>query len=171
MVNDRIPEDVIKSLYSAIGSFMMSWNFLDSVLDCWISVIYQTAGGKHVEAEIPWTFSQKTKFVRRCLKTIDPLHGFKEEGLEILGTVTRIGKGTRHPLAHGALASYNPDGDIFSFTRTILIDNKKMQKITISEIPGSQILDDASECLRLAPAMTAFAYRLMEAFVPDYEPE
>lgn len=170
-MSDRIPEDALDPLYRSIGFFMTNWNLVDSLLDTWISVIYQSAGGKHVEKEIPKNFKRKITFLRRCFKRIEKLEPFREEALETVETVNHIGNTTRHVLAHGSLSKWDTDNETYHFRRFQLNEDKTKLKTEVSLVPGRQILEHGAKCAEMMPGMIQLSENLLLRFVPGYVPQ
>ena len=104
-MKEPLPDGLLESLYTAIGSVIVSWSFLETSLDACVMIIFEASGGKHIEDRIPLALNRKTRFLRKCFNNIDSLAGFSVEGSDLLRRVEDLAE-TRHFVAHGYLSEF-----------------------------------------------------------------
>ncbi|MEQ8395462.1 hypothetical protein [Thalassobaculum sp.] len=167
-MNGRIPGDVVEALCGAVGHVVVNWAFVEVAVDTCIATIYQNAGGKHIEREIPSAIGRKVKFLRRCIKQIGALSLYRTEGDQLLNRVNAV-KDTRHMLVHGCVTGYERENHAFTFAKMDTINNRTRHKLNPSKFTAQQILDDGTECQTLARDLTRFSQRLFEAFPSEDE--
>lgn len=162
-MENPVPKEVVDPLCTAVGYVVINWAFVEGALDTCINTIYLYAGGRHVETELPGAISRKITFVRRCLKSIDALGPFKDEGIALLKRVNVV-KDTRHMVVHGCVTKYEPKDHRFTFTKIEPINNRTDQELNRLTITAQKLMEDGSECLSLWKALIQFSHRLMDAF-------
>ena len=160
-----IPEDILVSLYSAIGELVFSWALVEANVNYWIAIVYQRAGGKHVgkNKEIPWGMARKIKFLRQCFNHISALEPFKEEAGALLTRAKSVVK-TRDIVVHGIVAEYKSKALELLFVRVDLDSTRTMQRFTESWLHINKILDDSGEAIAIGREALKFTERLLEAF-------
>lgn len=162
------PNEVVEQVTRAVGAFVLNWNLVETILDTWIAIIYQTAGGRDIRDTIPWPLEDKLKFLRRCLNKIESLSAHKEQKNAILQQVNEI-KEIRHTIVHGFLSKYQPKTREVVFVKFGLTPDKTMHKQIPKMISISEIVEKAALCQQLAAEMCTATESLMKTFVPDAE--
>jgi hypothetical protein len=117
--------EVTPELASSIGRFVVFWSMVEMALNQWIAIIYQAAGGKHIEPRIPFPLQKRMRFLRQCLNQVSALQPFAAEGAQLISRIEAL-KNTREMLAHGCLSGHERVGeeDRFLFTRLDLNRDK-----------------------------------------------
>lgn len=162
------PPEVVEPLCSAIGHMVLSWSQVEVCLDYSTAIIFQAAGGRHLDDQIPQALGRKIKFLRRCFRQIDTLLPFANEMLPYLDETKRLSE-TRHLIIHGVASKYDETSQRFRFVKLDLINGKTLHRAKESWIPVDKILNDAIDCQELAGAFISFVDRLLKALVPEYE--
>ena len=167
MRND-FPAEIVEPLCGAIGHMVHSWSYVEACLDYNVAIIFQAAGGRHLDDQIPQALGRKIKFLRRCFRQIDALKPFAEEALPYLDKANHLSE-LRHIVVHGYASKYDEHNQSFRFVRLNLIDGRTMHKAVESWIPVRKLLDEAIDCQELHRKLISFTDRLLEALVPEYE--
>ena len=154
----------------AVGEFITHWAMVERCIDFCIAIIYQKAGGKHLDNEIPQALWRRVKFLRRCFNQVSVLASFADEGRSLLDRITAL-TDTRNMLVHGCLSSYTSDsnGQEFLFVRIDLAPDKQMHVSTSLRITGREFVENNSEAFSLTTDLIDFTDRLLQAVVPKHE--
>ena len=143
---------------------------VERCIDYCIAIIYQRAGGKHIETEIPFALKRRVRFLRRCFQRLEPLAPFRPDAIKLLNRVESL-TDTRHMLVHGCLSSILPQGEDhqFVFVKIDLTENKQLHVSNSLTTSGRQLRQDIGEAFALATDLTGFVERLLEAVVPEHK--
>ena len=165
-MRNEIPPEIMTPLCSAVGEFVVSWAVLEMGLDSCIAVIYQVGGGKHLSKKIPRQISLKVRFLQACISHVGAVQPFANEGREILSRVDAITE-TRHMIVHGCVTKYFPQDHQFEFVKLDLDKDKTRHTATTLRITAQELLDQSGEALALGATVQNFAWRLIDALVPE----
>lgn len=165
----ELPDDFERPFYTTVGLFVANWAFVEIALDHWITIIFRSAGGKHVEREMPRALSRKLKFLRRCTRQIDALAPYSKQALRYMTRPGELAK-TRQFVVHGVLANFDADYMLISFVKIDTAPDKTEHIVSELIIPVQDLLNQGVECMNLASDMFDLAHRLGERFIPGYVP-
>lgn len=165
-----VPPQLVDPLANAIGRLAMAWAGLELMLDAQVAVIYQLAGGRHLERELPKALNRRINFLRRCYRQIAALSGFSAKAAPLLDETDRLSE-TRHTVIHGAPAHCDPSGPSFIFVRMEVNKDKTMHKGNELSLTLGQIVDCGRKSQGLADDFYSLANRLMDAFMTDDQRE
>jgi hypothetical protein len=85
--------------FAALGRIAFLWAGIESSLDLSMSLIHQKLGGNELEPILPFSLSNKIKFLRKAFKTIPALAKGRAAWLQVLTNVKRQ-SGSRNRLIH-----------------------------------------------------------------------
>ena len=71
---------------------------------------------------------------------------------------------------HGYIASHEKNGNIVTFVRIDIGQDKTMQEVSKLRISIEDFLEKAVECELVAKQMLLLSLRLLERFAPEHEP-
>ena len=162
-------DDLERPYYTTVGLFVANWAFVEIALDHWITIIFRSAGGKHVEREMPKALSRKLKFLRRCIRRIDALAPYSEQALRYMTRAGELAK-TRQFVIHGVLTNFDENHMLIGFVKIDSAPDKTQRIISELIIPVQDLLNQGVECMDLASDMFDLAHRFGERFIPGYVP-
>lgn len=163
----NFPKAIETETCLAIGRFVVHWSFIEASLDAWTTMIYQGAGGKHVEPEIPQKFSRKIKFLNLCFAQIDFLGSYEAEAKGMLEEASNISS-MRHKIVHGYISDYDESRGVLTFSGFLPADKTKtMQRIVKFDAGIDELKDTGSATLTLANRMGTFGQRLLHDLVTN----
>ncbi|MGE0256024.1 MAG: hypothetical protein AB7N54_17990 [Alphaproteobacteria bacterium] len=161
---DNFP--IQQSLYLALGELTFSWALIDQSLDFWTTIIYQAAGGEHVEPEIPEQFSRKRRFLSRCFRQLDILAPYRTEAVAMLDEARSLAT-IRDPVTHGAYQSYDAQSDVIVFVGIKPTDKARRMVRTVEyRITLSRLVAAGGDAIDLTGRMLQFSNRLLDEVVP-----
>lgn len=153
----------IEPASKAIGYLIINWTLVESVLDVWQTIIFQSANGKSIKNKMGRMLGPKIKFLEENFEKNRLLSPYKEQGLEILGDIKNISD-TRHTISHYHLSKIDPDTLTIEFVTLELKSPYTEHLHVVKRLTTRDILDDAIRCERLHPRMIAIANSLLERF-------
>ena len=158
MEQPALPSEAFPPLYVAVGELVVNWAMAESAINAIIAIIYQSAGGKHINPIIPVAFKRKMKFLRLCFKNVDAL---RRNILQKASDITFI----RNAVIHGAVSDFKPESGKYTFTKLDVVDNSTFHQANsvitkLSDLRGATI-----DAQNITAAAQAFSNRLMDAFV------
>ena len=165
----NVPPEAIGPLSAAIGMFVYEWVLVETAINYWIAIIYQSAGGKHLDAVLRPGLAWKSRFLRRCFRRISALDEFASECTLYLDSAKQLA-GVRGYVVHGYIASHEKNGNIVTFVRIDIGQDKTMQEVRKLRISIEDFLEKAVECELVAKQMLLLSLRLLERFAPEHEP-
>lgn len=165
-MEDYVPRDALAALYAPVGQLVISWGMIDVAISNTVSSVFM-AGGRHKESQIPRQMNRKQKFLRRCFRQIEALHGFAEEGLHLLQEIDKL-KPYREGVAHGYPAQFDRETGAYSFwTLEIEEDSGMWESVTHRQIGRTITLREldiiSGKTIDLAGAVVQFMLRLQQA--------
>jgi hypothetical protein len=160
------PPEALAQLYTSVGELVINWGFVEGSLINIIAIIYQIAGGKHVEAQIPVSLKRRIRFLKLCCRDIPALAPFADELRAILAKTKEVAV-TRNVI-HGTIVTFKPGTGLYVFAAAETSDTRKVHiarqvLITIGDLELA-----ALETLELARRLTDLTYGLWEAFIPEH---
>ena len=167
-MQDEFPPEIIEPLCGAIGHMVLSWASVEACLDYNTAIIFQAAGGKHLDDQIPQALGRKLKFLRRCFSRLPMLEPFADEAHLYFEEAKRLSN-TRNLVVHGVASKYDNTNKCFQFTMFELVDGRTMHKANQLWVPVRKILDEAIDCQELSRRLINFTNRLLQAIMPQYE--
>jgi hypothetical protein len=85
--------------FAALGRIAFLWAGIESSLDLSMALIHQKLGGDKIEPVLPFSLSNKIKFLRKAFKTIPALFKGRAAWIQVLTNVQRQSV-TRNRLIH-----------------------------------------------------------------------
>ncbi len=164
MPKPTVPLDAFPPLYGAVGDIVVNWAIAESALNSLVAIIYQSAGGKHVDHQIPVAFKRRVKFLRRCFNNVDALKPYADEGRDILGNAANLAY-IRNAVIHGTVSNYEPATQQYTFTKLDVVDKDTIHQVNTVTTTLSDLRGAALDSQSVARAAIAFRDRLMDAFV------
>jgi hypothetical protein len=139
-LSDRSDENLNK-LYHAIGIIVIWWSYIEQWIDMIVAFIYQHNDGKQFapKEEIPVSFRNKIKFIRKSLQNLSNLSPIAKDGLILMEKAMLLSK-RRHDIIHSTPAKI--DQDLYEFNKTDYTINKHVYrtvKFTISDFRQLEI--------------------------------
>ena len=143
MVDHEIPLDAFPPLYTAVGELVINWGLAESAITHILAVVFQGAGGKHLETKLPGAFKRRMRFLRLCFKRIIELKTHQPEMDAIIDMAKQLVP-MRNDVTHGSLANFHPengeytfvlletnDSDNFHYVHTVQVSIKNLRLATI----------------------------------------
>lgn len=157
------PDSDMGPLATAIGSLVLMWGTTEAGINVCVATIFKASEGKHHAKEIPRNLSGKLKILRRCLRKIEALGPYREEGLRIFATAGQFGD-HRNAIVHGFLSDYNPETKKFTFTG---LGSKGASPLITGqpEYSISDIVEIGQACSVHGAEVASFTKRLVDTFV------
>ena len=169
-MTDLFPKNIEEPLYTAVGHMIVNWSFVEAALNTWIATIYHSAGGKHIEPQIPSAFGRKAEFLRRCFSHIASLSSFADSATELIDRSLQLAD-TRHTVVHGVYSAYDAETLTLTFTKLYVNKRRTMQKANEVKITAEKLMQDGQRCTELAHEMLKLSHSLFETFLPENEPD
>ncbi len=163
MRKPALPSDALPPLYTAVGELVVNWAITDSALNSIIAIIYQSAGGKHVDQKIPVAFKRRVRFLRLCFNSVDALEPYADEGRNILQKAANL-TFIRNAVIHGAVSDYEPETEQYTFTKLDVVNNDTIHQANTVSTTLSDLRGAALNSQNVTRAAIAFSNRLLDAF-------
>ena len=161
----RIPKEMHELLCRTVGEFITHWAMVERCVDFCIAIVYQKAGGKHLDNKIPQPLSRRTRFLRRCFNQLTALADFADEGRSLLDRIKAL-TNVRHMIVHGCLSSYTSDNDEWLFVKHDISPDKQ---IHVSNALRIHLGENINEVDALSTDLIDFTDRFLQAVVPKHE--
>lgn len=162
-MSQSIPEEILPSLYSAVGMIVTNWSFVENALDHWTAIVFDDFGGSRIEPEMPRMFGRKVKFLSKCFKRIDALSPFKDDALKVIQRASELSD-MRHYIVHGVLSGFDAeDKEAFVFRKIDVSQDKKQHVLGEMRLPGTHLAIGATELLHMASFAQKVSVRLLDA--------
>lgn len=150
-------------LATAIGFVVIHWSQIERQIDNWVMVVFNHCGGEKLGKK-PIKFTDKRKYLIRCLQNLPLLAPFKEEGIRLLDDAFNISL-KRNSFIHGTLNDTEAINGVFQFQR--LVHSEKSHQVenfsyALAEWPALE--QSISTLLRESGLLSA---KLAEAFFND----
>jgi hypothetical protein len=145
-----------QDICTCIGQIIVPFAQLEASLDAIIAIIYQTAGGKKIEKELPSSLTRRTKFLKKCLRKIPILESFKDEGLELMKAITKEADMRNH-VTHGYFSHWNAEKMLATFTMLSTKKDKQMHTELVYRYTVQELLDSGGRILDIATRMGKFS--------------
>ena len=145
----------------AVGFIVVTWAYIEHILDMTIAIIYQNCGGNIVQDELPRNLTRKIGFVKRALRKIDILEPHKAEGLALMSRIASL-KQRRHDPVHGAITSLSAKDGVFNLKR--LEAKGTMHEVHDVTFDLNQFPSFAKELTDLAKDLMQYCLALKEAY-------
>jgi hypothetical protein len=154
----------LEALFCPVGELIINWSLLDSQIVKIVAIIYHAAEGKQQEAQMPFEFKRRVKFLRRCVSRIPALSVFVNDINKLITTATELTI-VRDAIIHGAISAYDEKDRSYSFVKLDIdrADNLHIAntvKMTLADIETSVV-----ESQTTMKAAIALSQRLSEMFV------
>lgn len=165
-INERsVLREIVPSIYATIGMIVVNWAFVESILSMWTAIAYSDArGDKLANGNMPRNFSDKVKYLRKC---INSLPAFADEVEEMRTYVDRAKKlsNIRDHIVHGTLSDYDEANDeMFTFVKADVGKDKRQQVLGELSITGRDLVSAGNELLGMVHSGHLVTTRLVEAF-------
>jgi hypothetical protein len=168
MSHRDLTEQDLDIFASAVGMLTLRWGSIEGALNMMLAVVYQAAGGKHLEPELPYMLTTRIRFMRRCFRQIEALDPFSESGVMVLDAVADIAR-TREIIAHGYLAGVTDDPITGYFTSIRPDKAKTMHRQKTTPLTLKALVETANKSGQVALACLYLCNSLGEAFVSKYK--
>ncbi len=161
-MKQQFPPDFVENLCTAVGRIVVHWAMLEAAFSQWIAILYQGAGGKHLEDKIPIAYKRKRKFIRRCFNRFDALGPYREEAISIIEASVSISK-VRDFVVHGALSTHDEDAGAITFSKLDVPRNGDIHRIATKTFHFEELVDRGEECLDLSCQALNLTKRLLQS--------
>lgn len=152
-----------EAFFAAIGRFTLAWAHLEFALDAAISIIHQRLSGHTIERDVPIHIGRKVKYLKLCLRKLEPLSPFRDLTLPILQEIAAAVE-FRKNLVHGAINSHPSGATEINLIRLLHSSDghHTSKKITVTI---SMVRDATNQAMQLANQAFDFTSALMKAFL------
>jgi hypothetical protein len=154
------------SLYPAVGSLILNWAHLESVLEKWVATIYYFADGKSIDARIPRMYSDKVKFLRKCFERLGLLETYKSAALGYLDEADRLSK-IRFIVTHGAVSNFYPSTGNVEFTRLDVDKIRSIHTVKLDQLSVSDILSAGHSSMQLCRNAVMLGHTMLSRLSGD----
>lgn len=164
MATHNLTAETLAPLCPLAGELIINWSLMDSIIVKMVAAIYHAAGGKHEHPTMPFEFSRRVKFLRRCVKKIPALAPFASE----MNEITRIAKvllPIRDFIIHGAISAYDPDRQVYTFEKLDIDYSDNMHEANRLHVRLTDLDDAIAGIQKITPMAAALADRLVETFL------
>jgi hypothetical protein len=166
MVDDILNEQHsdFRALCTAIGFVVVNWAIIEQQIDNWVNVTFLNCGGKALRKkhDIPRAFQMKVIYLKDCFKKLESLGRVSEEGLALLGRVSKLSK-QRNDLVHSARMALEPVDGAFHFRKVeYKIDNHAVSDFTFDPDAFSKLETSLEAVLT---EQIAFSQKLADEFI------
>jgi hypothetical protein len=158
---------MVQPLAAAIGGLVLAWGDVEASLTMCVALIFKDAGGRHHadKEEIPVALKRKLKFLRLCMRKIEALAPFKDDGLALLEIATPLAK-FRNDVIHSFVS--DADRQTMTFTFTALGSFKDKPLITGQvQYSVKQLVEIGGQMMEFGQHLVEFVARLQNALVPE----
>jgi|GraSoiStandDraft_4_1057263.scaffolds.fasta_scaffold183719_1 hypothetical protein len=158
-------KEVFPLIYRPVGEVVVTWAMVERILTVSIGIIYHDARGSEVCERLPFGLTDKIKFVRLCLRQMQPLQGLQPEFGPLLVEAKRLAD-VRNYLVHGAVMDWDKETGTVEFVKFDPKDGhyqNSKRRFTMGEL--AQAADDS---IILAGAIGNLTQRLAHAFMREY---
>ena len=149
------------ALCQAVGFTVLTWAHIEQILDMSIAVVFQNCGGNEINPQIPRNLKSKLVFMRKCLRNLDVLGPFQEQGIDLMDRISNM-KRRRHDVVHGVITSLAASDGVYEFRR---LDTKEaMHHVKDSDFNLNKFPDFAKVLSDLGTDMVQFCQALAQEF-------
>ncbi len=156
--------EAFAGLSLSVGRIIVLWGLVDSLVTACVAELYHGAGGNVVRSELPRNWTDRTKFVRKCLNEIAALSEFRVEGIRLLDDLKRLAK-LRDALCHGAIEELPSTEDSLILIQKFDVQNsKQIHERHQIHTTYSDLTKAGVEVLDICVKLQTFARRLQMTF-------
>jgi len=156
-----VPEEIMPSLFSCVGMIVVNWTFIENALDGWACAAFHDYPDLRVEKELPRQFGRKLDFLRKSFRRIPGLSPFESEALAFLDRAREL-SGVRDSVVHGTLSDFDPQDEVFTFSKIDLTKDKRQHVFGELRIRGADLVSAADELLAMAAQAQELSLRLLK---------
>ena len=115
-VKDSIATEDFQALCTAIGFVEVNWALFEQSLDHMVITIHRDLGGATFVNELPRSYSNKVKFLRKAFSRIPSLQSLKDNAKQVLEKSKELSK-HRHDLTHGVVTHTELKDGRYNFSK------------------------------------------------------
>jgi len=161
-MSEKLPADFLRNVSMAVGQLVVSWAFVEQVLDMCIAVVYQSLDCKYIGPEIPRSTKRKVEFLKTAIKTHRKLARFQTD-LALLSSALTLAD-ARHTVVHGVISEYDDKKGAITF---VMLDAKpQIHHEMRRTVTFKSLLDAGGQCQSLTVSLHDLVKRLIKALVP-----
>lgn len=166
VVQTPIDEETWTSLYPAVGSLVLNWAHLESVLEKWVATIYHYADGKSIDVRIRRAYLEKVKYLRKCFDRLNVLEPNKSAAIEYLNEADRLSN-IRFIVTHGAVSNFYPSTSRVEFTRLDVDKIRSIHTVKIDQLSVSDILSAGHASMQLCRNAVMLGHTMLSRLSGD----
>ena len=110
----NITSEVTHAAFLAVGQLTVQWGLMEFNINALNSLLFSDFGGRNFEVELPYEFSRKTSFIRKCFGTIPTLNQLKDNVTPLLDKIANIAD-YRNDIIHGYMTRFEPNSNRLVF--------------------------------------------------------
>lgn len=161
-MSEQFSDEFYNAYCYAAGRLVGNWAFVEHNMDMCIATIFQAAGGKHLQDQLPRATTRKITFLKLCFRKLGPLKPHAEEALP-LWTAAKTLSHSRHAVAHGVLVAWNEKAE--SVTLSMLDAKGTVHQEVKKQTTFKKMAEAADACGNLTFQIMELHKRLLATVV------
>lgn len=162
----HLSNDEYQRLFLATGELVIHWGLVEESVNMMSAIIYQLAGGKHLEPELQIMLSRRIRFLRLCFNRLEALASFKDEATKLLDELRNVTE-LRETLCHSALNGISDNGFVLFFASSRPHKSRSHHYLDERQFQPEYIQAGADSALMLADRAGDLLQRLHDTFVGE----
>ncbi|WP_156816360.1 hypothetical protein [Oceanibaculum indicum] len=163
-----LKSDDIEALSKAIGSLIIAWSLIESILDIWQTIINKFPKTNIEMGEMGRLNKYKIKFIRENISKIDDLSSYNDIIIDLLNDIELILK-TRNTISHCYPSGLRVSDSTVIFRSLELVEKKTSHRVKDRSMHINKICKDAILSQEIYGKMLKITNEILDKFFPDYK--